>query len=138
MTDPNVVPGILVGIALFAGVAIVVLTLLWVGRKILLLIEKLFLAAAPKRLGPMVVAVVRFYIWAALLCGLAAFGMSLAILGDHFPDDIGDPVLRSPLLWLTCLAVMTGIIAIGIAGGLLVRYAVERVDARLHEPPVKK
>ncbi len=141
MTDPNSWSetglAILIGLGLVAVVAVPVLILRWAGGWILRRNESLFLTVAPQRFGAIAVGIVRFYKTAALLCGLTAFAISLLIFGDRWPAGLSDPALRNPLLWLTWLAVMTGIMAVGIVGGVLARYALETTAARLRRPPTQ-
>ena len=137
MTDSNFWLVILGATGLLATVATATWGLLWIIKWILRRIESLIRAVLPERVASAVLGIARFYVWAALFCGVAAFGISLRIVGSDFPDDPADPLLRSPLLWLTWLAVMTGIMAIGIVGGLLARYALETIAARLRVPPAK-
>jgi hypothetical protein len=75
-----------------------------------------------------------FFYAAALLCGLTAFVLSLKIWRAPWPPGgFSDPILRNPLFWLTCLAVMTAFMLCAIVVGVLTRTALASGLARLHK-----
>jgi hypothetical protein len=88
---------------LFLVIALLVVSCRWLARRLRWLSERC-LAAAPTPLAEAarwLAAGVRVAYGMALLCGVTALGISVAIWRrDAFPD-LDDPLFRSPLLWLT-------------------------------------
>jgi hypothetical protein len=117
---------VLLPLALFAVLGYFTLRLLrWLGAE--------FAAIVPAPYGRWIVGIAKFYYVAALFCGLTAFGVSLAILRAPVPERLNDPIQRNPLLWLTWLAVMTGIMIGGIIVGVVLRDAFARLRKGFEE-----
>jgi hypothetical protein len=133
LRDPNVWLAVAVVLAILVSFTAVLLVLRHVTLKLLRWLVDEIVAVMPAPYGRWIVAVARFYYVATLFGGLVAFGVSLAIWQVPSFPGFDDPTLKNPLFWLTCLAIMTAIMLVGIAGGVLARAAVEFVMARLRQ-----
>ena len=132
LRDPMLWLTVFIVVAILGAIAAVMLALRYVTLKFLHWLERKFVAIAPAPYNSWVVGFIRFFYVAVLLCGLTAFGVSLAIWRVPWPRDASSmPIPGNPLFWLSWVALTLAIMFIGLVVGVLARNAVGAMAERL-------